>query len=456
MTAADVASTSPVRPPRVRVYHRLPSLRRNQFAVWEEIGRQHEGRLVRLDLGLFKPYLVTQPDQVQHVFQRADIYTRSEMLWRSLERLQGNGIVSEGPEWELSRRLLQPSFTGKAIAGLMTGTAEAINGSIDDLAQRVGAGGTVDVAEEMIRITHRVLSRVFLGDRIPVVEADAVGREVSNAFASLGSRMMLPFVSHRVPMPGDRRFNRAVQIIDSTLLPYIKQARTEKPRADLVSILAHAKDDEGKPLTDKRVRDDVVSMFIGGTETTALTLTWTWIMRDLHPDVAARLDEEAHEVVGDGPVTAEHLGRLIYTKSVMEEVLRLYPAGWMLPRFLHEPDVLGGVPLKAGTTVILSPYLTHRIPQLWPEPERFDPDRFTAERKERRHPYAYYPFGGGMHRCLGSHFFTIESALAAAALFRRFQSRLRATHPVIARGITLRPKDPVLVELRPRQPRAAR
>jgi cytochrome P450 len=194
----------------------------------------------------------------------------------------------------------------------------------------------------------------------------------------------------------------------------------------------------------------MVAMFLAGTETTASTLTWLWTLRELHPEVAARQDEEIRAVVGDGPVTAEHVGRLTYTKAVLDEVLRLYPAGWFLPRVLTEPDELGGVAIAPGSTVIVSPYLTHRNPELWPEPERFDPDRFAGD-QPRRHPYAYYPFAGGVHRCLGSHFFVIEAVLVCAAMLSRFRHRVRVAHPLVPDVAgSLRPRGTTVMEVRPR------
>ncbi|HEV7899041.1 MAG TPA: cytochrome P450 [Planosporangium sp.] len=430
----------------------MPSLARNPLAVLEEVGRRHGGEIVRLDLGFSKPYLVTKPDHVQRVWQRSDVYVRGGAMWDSMARFQGNGILGEGPQWQTSRKLIQPLFTGKAISALMATTAESVNQAVDDLAGRVGTGTVVNAHQEMLGITQRVLSRAFLGDRIPQRDAQTLSRAVFTAYGAMGLRLLLPFVSLRVPMPGDRTYDRGVRTIDSILLPNITRARAEEPTPDILSVLAHARDEQGNHLADRLVRDDLVAMFLAGTETTASALTWLWTLREIHPDVAARQDDEIQSVVGGGPVAAEHVGKLTYTKAVLDEVLRLYPAGWFLPRVLQAPDELGGVALKPGSTVIISPYLTHRMPDLWPDPERFDPERFAVDREQpRRHPYAYYPFAGGIHRCLGSHFFVIEALLAAAAMVSRFHHKMRVTQPVLPNAsASLRPRGKTSMELRPR------
>ncbi|MEU7802596.1 cytochrome P450 [Micromonospora arborensis] len=399
---------------------------------------------------------------------------RTGMMWSAMQRLEGSdGMGADGPGWRLSRSLIQPLFTAKAIGALVPGMVDAINEAVDNIAERTRSAPTVDLAEEMMRITHRVLGRVFLGDRISAEEADAVGSGIATAFGSMQSRLALPFVSHRIPLPGDRTFNRATQAVDAILLPHIEHARKtaedavkraalqaasngashvndEPERTDLVWTLAHATDEQGKPLDVRKVRDDVVALFTAGTETTSLTLTWTFAMLDSRPDIRAKVTAEVDRVVGDGPVTGAHVKELTYTRMVLEESLRMYPPAWMIPRTLQAPDELAGVPLPAGTTVILSPYMTHRMPHLWDEPEQFDPERFADGAQRDRHPYAFFPFGGGVHRCLGSHFFSIEATLATAALVSRFRMRLRSSEPIRPTvSVSLRPKGKILMEVTP-------
>jgi cytochrome P450 len=378
---------------------------------------------------------------------------RGGMLWRQMTRLDGDGINGEGPKWRRSRDLIEPFLSSRAITALMAGVCDAINEAIGRLAQDVGPGKAVDIDRAHVRITQRVLTRTFMGNRIPSDRADLVGQQIAVALEAMGTRLLLPFAPSWLPLPSDRVFKKAKENIDRILFPSIDQARAEPSTTDLVSILAHATDEQGQLLPIQDVRNDVIAMFLGGTETTARTLTWLWYLLDQHPEVGRRMEAEIAEVIGGGPVAPEHARQLVYTSQVIKEVLRLYPAGWVLPRTVRKADTLGGVPLKPGDTVIISPYVTHRLPSLWgDQPDSFDPERFTEDRIRTRHPYAYAPFGGGLHRCLGSHFFTYESALVAAALLTTFKLPELVTQAPIRpkASAALTPQRVVEVNLSPR------
>jgi cytochrome P450 len=434
------------------VYRNLRALMRDPLRVLAEIGTRHEGQLVRLDLGPFRPYLVTRPDHVRHVLRdRSDVYLREGMMWKPIQRLEGNGIAGEGVRWRGSRTLLQPLLTTRAVAGLTGRLAAAVNDAVDGLARRVGAGSTVDVEVEMTRIMHRALCRAFFGDHISPRDADTLGHEIAAAFSSLGPRMLLPFVGSGVPMPGDRRFHRAVRVVDSIVVPRIARARAHEDSGDdLVSLLARTRDESGDLLDERWVRDDVVAMFVAGTDTTSLALTWLWILLDQNPAAARVVAAQARQALAGRPVSETDLPALPYLRMALQETLRLYPVGWIIPRTAAAPDDLDGVPVKAGATVIVSPYLTHRMPSLWERPERFDPLRFAPGQEERRHRYAYYPFGGGPHACLGNHLFLVEAQLAAAALLSRFELRLSTPHPIRpGPSAALRPRGPVEMVLEP-------
>ena len=406
---------------RVPLRTALSGLARDPLATLERIGRECDGAVVRLNLGAVRPYLLTHPDHVQRVLrERPEQYAREGMLWKPLRRLEGNGIASEGPSWERSRRLLQPLFTARSVNAVVDPMSDAIDEAVGELE----TGESVDVIATMTRIVHRSLIRAFFGDRISRAEAERLGGAISTAFASLGWRIMLPFAPDWVRLPGDATFRRAVRQIDDVIVPHVRRARGDG--TDILSWLA-------KDATDEHlVRDDVVAMFVAGTETTALALTWVWLLLDKHPDVAERLDADPG-----------------YAKPVLQEALRLYPVGWLIPRSVVTPDELDGEPIPKGATVFLSPYVTHRLPSLWDRPAVFDPRRFTDPPK--RHRYAYFPFGGGVHQCLGSHFFLVEAQLILASLLRRFRPVLVDPGPIAVRAAaTLRPRRPVRMLLRPR------
>ncbi len=439
-------------PVRLSARRVLTGLARDPLGMLERIGRESDGAVVRLGLGAVRPFLFTAPDHVQRVLrERPEQYVREGMLWKPLRRLEGDGIAGEGPIWARSRRLLQPMFTAKHIAGVLDPMAEAIAVAVKQLDRNAHSGTPIDVASEMTRVVHRSLIRAFFGDRISLDEAERLGRGISTAFASLGWRILLPFAPDWVRLPGDRAFRRAVQTIDEIIYPHVRRARRTAGGTNLLSLLAGARDEHGQPLDDRSVRDDVVAMFVAGTETTALALTWVWVMLDAHEQVAVTLQDEVDRVVGDHLPAAHHVADLPYTKMVLQETMRLYPIGWLIPRTVTEPDVVDGVRIPAGATVLLSPYLTQRLPSLWERPDEFDPQRFAPERSERRHRFAYFPFGAGVHQCLGSHFFTVEAQLIVASMVSRYRTALIGSEPTaVQAAATLRPRRPVAMALRPR------
>jgi cytochrome P450 len=406
----------------------LTGFARGPLKQIEEIGRKSAGDIAQLNLGLFRVYIATHPDHVQHVLRdNSANYLREGMMWEPMRRLIGNGLAGEGAVWESRRALFRPMFSARSVTRLTEAMADAITQSLDeDLDPYARSGRPLDVQAEMTRIVHRVFRRVFLGDGITMRQTEMLGTAVDEHLAGLGARMLLPFLPSWLPVPGDRACRRARRTVDSILLPFIREcrARAGEERDDVVSVLCRT-----GGLDDQQIRDDVIASFAAATESTALSLTWLWVVLDAHPDVAARLTGEVGAVVGADRPHGAHLPRLTYTKMVLQELVRLYPAGWMIPRTAAGPDTLGGVPIKAGSTVLISPYLMHRLAAFWDRPGDFDPERFAPDIRQG-HGFSYLPFGAGPHTCLGSHLFTAEAQLIVAALLSRYRLRLSGTEPV--------------------------
>lgn len=452
-SGVDVARARKAR--RIPMHRTLPALVRDPLRAFEEIGRETGGEVVRLDLGLHRPYLISRPEDMQYVFRdRVDNFVREGMLWKPLRRLFGTGLGMDGPAWARSRQLMLPVFSSRNVATLMGELTAALTEAIDELERYARAGEPIDTRAEMTRLIHRALIRVFIGEGMSTADADRLGHAVTAGFTSIGARLLLPFVPDSVPLPGDAAFMRAVRLADSIVTPLVQQRRREGATGnDLVSLLCRARDENGDPLDEEMVRNDVVAMFAGASETSAVALTWLWILLDRHPEVAARLYDEVDSVVGDDQPGPAHVPKLVYTKQVLQELLRLYPVGWIIPRTAREADVVGGVAIPAGSTVLASPYLTHRMERYWERPYDFDPDRFAPERSARRVPSSYVPFGLGAHQCLGSHFFTVEAQLIVAIMFSRFRVHVHRSASVVPQAAaTLRPRGRVEVMLSYRSP----
>ncbi|WP_246274804.1 cytochrome P450 [Phytohabitans houttuyneae] len=357
--------------------------------------------------------------------------------------------MSDGPPWEASRRNLQPLFTAKRVDALMARMAEVAHEAIDDLALRVRPDEPVDVATEMSRIVNRTIIRVFFGDRIPTAAADRIIPALYDIATSLVVRMALPRVPHRLPLPGDRAFHRGVATIDDVLLPAIREARRHRDGGDdVIATLCAASGSDGAELSERQVRDDVVTMFVTATETTSLTLTWLWPILRAHPEVAQRLYDEIDHVVAGDRVRHTHVPELRYLRAVLDELLRLYPVGWIFPRTALAADVIGVTGIPPGATLLVSPFLTHQMAEFWPDPQRFDPERFLSGGIPHR--YAYFPFGGGPHQCLGRHVFQVEAQLIVASLLSRMRPvPSSAPVPSLKVAATLLPHERVRMAFAP-------
>jgi cytochrome P450 len=406
--------------------------------AFEEAGIQANGELVRLSMGPFRPYLVTHPDHVQHVLVRNQPnYVREGMFWDPLAPLLGESILSDGQSWSESRRILQPLFTAKYVNSLAERMAEIINELIDET---VVPDRPFDVARGISAIVHPTIVRLFFGEKISANDIDRLVPAYDVAVTANGIRLLMPFMPGPFPMPGDQAFKKAIQTIDEVVYPRIEQARAEQQEGDdVISRLVKARQDIEGAEGDRRIRDDLVAMHGASTETSATALTWAWPALQAYPQVAAKIYEEVERVVGDEPLSIGHLPGLVYLRMFVNELLRLYPPGWILPRKAVEADVVGGVTIEAGSTVLLSPYLTHRLPAFWDRPLEFDPERFAHGGGSKRHRYAYWPFSAGPHACIGQHLFMMAAPLLIAGILRKYRPIVHHDGPVTPRlGSSLR------------------
>ncbi|MFD0904120.1 cytochrome P450 [Actinomadura sediminis] len=434
------------------LHRTLSGFVRDPLEQLEKIGAEGDGRLVRLDLGASRPYLATHPDHVQQVLRReSENFQRDGVFWRPLRDLMGDSILAEGAEWEHSKRVLQPVFTTRNVNRLTGLMAEAINDAVDKLHEPAREGRPIDVMPEMGRIVNETVIKVLFGDKISPREANLMIPTFDQVATSITFRFLLPFVPRAIPMPGDKKFKTAVQIMDDTLYELVDRYRDDPGEgSDIFTALCEARMAEGSGLDDEWVRNNLLAMFATSTETTTLALTWLWPLLHDHPEVEERLFREIDEVVGGERVRPEHLSDLPYVAQVVQELLRLYPVGWMFPRMATRPTNLGGVDIKPGDAVLISPFLTHRLASVWDRPLEFDPDRFTPENARKHHRYAYFPFGGGPHQCIGRHVFNVEARMILAALLSRFRPRLSEAVPAMPRiGATLRPRQPIEMNLTP-------
>ncbi|MEU8184530.1 cytochrome P450 [Micromonospora sp. NPDC049044] len=432
----------------------MPKLFRDPARTLVDVGERSQGEVVKLSLGSFRPYLVTRPEHLQRVLrENSDNYVRAGdgLQWRPLKRLFGDSILGDGEHWKNGREILQPLFTARRIDSLVDGIAETIEKAVDELDEPARAGQPVDMGTAQARIVCSAITHVLFGDKITVPQAMRLIDAQDAIASSVMPRLIVPWAPMAVRMPGDRAFHQAVQLIDDMLLPIVRAARTtaESDGDDIIATLWRGRTADGGRLDERQVRDNTVAMIATATETTITVLTWLWPHIAQNEQIAERLYEEIDRVVGDAPVRREHLRELRYTRQVLDELLRLYPIGWLIPRSTIKADVIGGVRIEAGATVVVSPLITQRMSAFWDRPEVFDPDRFDPDQIRNRHRYAYFPFGGGPHQCIGMHLFYLEAMLIVATMLSRFRFRLqRQAVPGVKVAAALRPLERVEVTLR--------
>jgi cytochrome P450 len=300
------------------------------------------------------------------------------------------------------------------------------------------------MGREMTAITQRVILETMFGPGIDRAETDHLGDQLSIAFQEMNFRTFLYFLPKRLPLPGDKRLRRAIAAIDEAMLRLVRMRRAGggADREDLLSLLLRARDEGShEGMDDRQVRDELVTLFAAGNDTTANALTWVWYALGRSPEVERKLRAEIAEVVGDRRPTHADLARLPYTKQVIQEVMRLYPPAWIFPRFADDEAVIGGHRVPAGSAVLLSPFVGHRDPAFWPDPEAFDPERFAPGPSAERPRYAYFPFGGGPRQCIGNFFAMMEAQLITVMMAQRLRPRLVPGHRVVVSSMsTLKPR----------------
>jgi cytochrome P450 len=387
-------------------------------------------------------YLLNHPDFIKDVLVT---HNASFMKGRGLQRakrLLGEGLLtSEPPLHRRQRRLAQPAFHKQrvgAYASLMVDYTLRLE------RERWEDGRTLDVAREMMHLTLAIVGRTLFGTETED-EAEEVRAALSASMASF-ARFMMPFAEllGRLPLPANRRFEQARARLDRIIYRIIEERRASgEDRGDLLSMLLKAQDEEGDGtgMSDEQLRDEAMTIFLAGHETTANALSWTWYLLAQHPEAEAKLHEELDEVLAGRPPTAEDLPRLRYTEMVFAESMRLYPPAWILGRRALEDYEVGGYLIPRDSLVILSPYVMHRDPRFFPDPSRFDPERWTPEAKSARPQFSYFPFGGGPRRCIGEGFAWMEGVLVVATLARKWRLRLAPEQRVEPQpGVTLRPR----------------
>jgi cytochrome P450 len=404
-------------------------------------GTRTYGDIWDLKLGPYHIFVINHPDDVHDVLvKQAAKFYKPNFNKTIFGRFLGSGLlISDGDFWKRQRKLTQPAFHMKRIEAY----ADTMVNFAVQTAESWRDGLQVDADYEMMKLTLNIVAKtLFDADVSGAAEVIDRAGGVIQQIANQQFSTFLPPMPIWMPTPRNRREKAAIQELDDILIPIINERRASgEDKGDLLSMLLLAEDEDGSRMTDKQIRDEAMTLFLAGHETTAKTLTWTWYLLAQHPEIEAKLHEELERVLGGRTPTLEDLRQLPYTDMVIKESMRLYPPAWGNGREAIEDLTLHGYPVKKRQVVLFVPYVIHRDPRWFPEPERFIPERFAEGYEERIPKYAYIPFGGGARICIGNSFAMMEARLLLATLAQRYHLSLKPGHQVeLEPLITLGPK----------------
>jgi cytochrome P450 len=440
MTAAPIA-------PRLPLVGNLLEFQRDPLRFLCSMREMH-GDVVDVAIGPLAVTLVSHPDFVEDILiTRSKLWRKDRFLQKNLRPVLGDGLLSsEGDFWRKQRRLAQPAFHRERIAayaGIMVDRASRLARTWQD-------GEVRDVHEDMMRLTLDIVAQTLFGAEVGD-HAEEVGEALEAVLAIVADplELFVPLLKH-LPTPKRRRFDRAVTRLDAIIYRLIEERRTAGAAHadDLLSMLLHAQDEDGSRMSDKQLRDECLTLFLAGHETTALNLSWTWLLLSGDAAVNAKLRSEVDEVLGDRPATFADLPKLRYTGHVVAESLRLYPPAWSMGREARWDVDIGGYRIRRGQQVWFCPWAIQRDPRWFEAPDAFRPERWDGDLAKRLPRFAYFPFGGGPRQCIGQAFAQMEAVLLLATLARAFEVEVLPEPPAIAQpSVTLRPKHGLRVRL---------
>jgi cytochrome P450 len=422
----------------------IPLASRDPLSVFSRWAAEY-GDMFYYRAGWIHVYFLNHPTLIESVLVRHYQNVLKDRVIQNSRWLFGEGLLtSEGEHWKRQRQLSQPAFHRERIvsyADLMTHYAENMLGHWQD-------GQLVDIHREMMNLTLRVVVRALFNVEVEETQdiSSALNVIIRN---SVGVRMILPPVLRLLPLPGMFELRRAVNRMNQAVDKIISLRRRDSRETwDLLSMLMAARDEDGSQMSDKQLRDEVMTFLLAGHETTALALSWAWHLLSQDSKAQQKLQQELASVLAGRIPTVSDLPSLTFTESVIKESMRLYPPAWSVARQVIKDFELGGYRIPAGSNLVMSQWLMHRDPRFFSDPEKFNPDRWSSEECKRLPKFAYFPFGGGARQCIGASFAMMEAVLLLATIAARFQVlQVTADSVTPVPSFTLRPKQGIRLKL---------
>jgi cytochrome P450 len=426
------------------------AFRRNPLQFLTELQKSY-GNIVQFRLVIWTTLFMSHPDYIKHVLQdNHRNYDKDVLIFQIVRPLVGNGLITVvgGDDWLRKRRLVQPAFHRQRIAALGTLMTDAIQVTLQHWETYARQRQVFDLAEEMINLTLQIASKSLFN-----VDVSSKYNSFRQAFSQTNAFLIdyfsMPFPPLFVRTPRNRRFWSAIETMETLAYEIIRNRRQQQEDVgDLLSMLLNAVDENGQGMDDKQLRDEVMTLLLAGHETLASTLIWTWYLLTQHPEAQEHLHAELDQILAGRTPTMEDLPQLNYTRMVLEETMRLYPAVWQLMRRAIRDDEIDGYHIPANSSILWSPYIAHRHPDFWEKPEQFYPEHFSLECSAKRPRHAYMPFSSGPRTCVGNTFAMTEMQLVLATIAQQYRVSLAPGHHVeVEPLLSLRPKNGVLVSI---------
>ncbi len=410
------------------------------------------GDVVLLKFGSRNGYLFNNPDDIQYILQTNYQNFQKSTTVSVVESVLGSGLATnEGASWLKQRRIMQPAFHREVVARLgdtMVREASRLFPLWDNLAK---SGAPINIFVQMMRLTQNIIVETMFGGDI-----DDRAAKIGNAWSTVlqyfnASAWALVSIPPTWPTRRNRDFHAALALLNEETSQIIRRSESLPPEEipDLLALLMAARDDEsGQGMSEKQLRDEIMTIFLAGHETTADTLTWTFYMLSQYPEIREKLQQELAAVLNGQLPSPADFPKLVYTQKVIQEAIRLYPPFWLIYRTPVVPDEIGGYRVEPGDYVFISPYVIHRSPKYWNAPNTANPDRFDENVTSR---FAYIPFGAGPRRCIGEQMALLEATLSLAAIAQRYQFDLVSGQEVFPEAqVTLRPRGGIRMNMKQR------
>jgi cytochrome P450 len=437
----------------------LPNLASSKRVDWLQSISTTYGDVVEFKLFKKNFYLVNHPDLIKEILTcDIDNYTKKTISFKFIKEVLGEStFTAMGDDWRRKRLTIQPSFRNASISNLAIIMTDCIEEFLTEWESECDRGDSVELSTAMMHLTLKVVVKALFSSTL----SDTDFRDITKVFKPLleavNTRISFPVkMLYRLPLNKNKKYQGYIETLDVIIYRIIGDRRlaTNKPK-DLLQMLMDATNEEtGLPLTDRELRNELMTMFIAGHETTANAMSWLWTILSNKSDIREKIEQEVDEVLGDRTPDARDFANLPYCLKVFKETMRLYPPVPILPRHVKSDTTLGGYKIKGGSGVLFSPHLLHRHPNFWDAPEIFDPNRFGKEEERKRHTYAYLPFGGGARVCIGNNFALMEAVFIIAMTTQRFRVNLDSDtnfEPLV--GLTTKPKFPLHALLQRRRTR---